>query len=286
MAAQLNQQQIDRFLGKSPTKTIYNSTFNNGSGSQAPWGDAFYWNNSPTVSAFPNLNPDVGIFNATVNLGSAYLNQNIIVQSFTQTGGIVSTVNGFTQGPANNLQIDDTFNWTAGTQAGLGVTSVAKTLSLSTAAGSQGPQLSGRTLRMLSGCRGTLSGGNFVGSGSAVLDLQGDTNLEVTNSANFQRLSGTPVISNAGRIAIDAGIDSVQWRLDNNGEVLVRPNGLAQLSPPAASAATGPSISPPAPRLSVATTTSTPPCSPTAPAGPTSKAAKCSSAAWPTSAWR
>jgi hypothetical protein len=229
--AQMTQQQIDRFLGNSTVKTIYTSTFNGPTTGQFAWGNTFNWDNTPSITAFPNLDVDKGIFNAVVNFGGVYLNQNIIIEKYTQNGGIVSTINGSTQGPASTLQIDDTFTWTSGTQAGLGVTSVAKMLKMSTAAGTQGPQLSsGRTLRMLSGCEGTLTGGNLVGSGSALLELQEDSNLEVTNSANFQRLSGTPVIQNAGRIALDAGIDSVQWRLNNNGEFLVRTNGLAQLS--------------------------------------------------------
>jgi hypothetical protein len=231
MLDQMTQAQIDRFLSRSATKTIYNSTFNNGSGSQAPWADAFFWTNSPTVSAFPNLNPDVGIFNATVNTGGAYLNQNIIVQNFTQTGGQVSTINGFTQGPASSLQIDDTFNWTAGTQAGLGVTTVAKKLTVAQAAGSQGPQLSSsRTLRMLSGCEGTFSGIGLVGSGSVVFDMQADTTLDLTGNAGFQRLSGSPLIQNAGRINVNAGLYPIQWRLNNNGDMAVRDLGALQLS--------------------------------------------------------
>ena len=83
------------------------------------WGVNANWTNVPALGGFPS-NGNLGVLTydgVLANGGTITLDQNITIQKFTLSSGIVTG--------SFNLTLNDNLAWSGGTMSGTGVTSVA-----------------------------------------------------------------------------------------------------------------------------------------------------------------
>ncbi len=181
----------------SPSQAQTTSTWN---GTTGNWSDFTRWSTNPI---FPNNGqPNPGdTYNAIVNGGTVTLDQNIIIQSLTFSGG---TIDG-----GNNLTLNAASTWSGGGMSGAGTTTFNGSLALTTSGlGSRSLVNNGAT---------TWSGSNLTSSGTwsnqsgALFDIQNNQNWD-NNGVN--NLAGATFRKSAG-----TGTSTIQGPFNNSGAV-------------------------------------------------------------------
>jgi hypothetical protein len=193
----------------SPSQAQTNSTWNSTTGN---WTDATRWSTNPI---FPNNGqPNPGdTYNAIVNGGAVTMDQNIIIQSLTFSGGLIDG--------GSNLTLNAASTWSGGAMSGAGTTTFNGSLALTTSGiGSRSLVNNGAT---------TWSGANnLIGSGSGTWSNQSGALFDIQNNQNWD--NGGAVNNLAGatfRKSAGTGTSTIVGTFNNSGAVEVNTGTLS-----------------------------------------------------------
>lgn len=177
-------------------------------GGAGPWSDPLQWSSNPN---YPNNGNGGFTYDATVNSGTATLDQSVAIQALTLGGG---TING-----SSNLILNGTSNWSVGTMSGAGTTTIASggVLNLT------GDGVVRNLNRNLTN-NGTVNWTGGSGLAMSAVTFQNNGTLHFGAGGSFPGISGSSgTFNNAGSIVKQtSNVGAINTILNNSGLVDVQ----------------------------------------------------------------